>query len=63
MKARGLQENVPSEGRDVFLPAVAIFAYLDRLQKVDYDIFHPKLKYRQWNLLFQMWLTNFRNKY
>lgn len=63
MKSRSLQEKVPSEGRGVLLPAVATSTFLDRLQNVDYDIFHPKLKHRQWNLLFQMWLSSFKNKY
>lgn len=60
-KARNL--TVPAESRSTFLPAVATTVYLDRLQQVDYDVFHPKLKHRQWNLLFKLWLSNFRNKY
>ncbi|EFA03248.1 NADH dehydrogenase (ubiquinone) complex I, assembly factor 6 [Tribolium castaneum] len=63
MKARSLQEKVPPEGRSVLLPAVATFAFLKRLENVNYDIFHPQLKARPWNLLFKMWFSNFKNKY
>ncbi|XP_050510408.1 NADH dehydrogenase (ubiquinone) complex I, assembly factor 6 [Diabrotica virgifera virgifera] len=63
MKARSLMEKVPQEGRKVLLPAVPVFIYLERLQKVDYNVFHPSLQHRSWKLLPQLWFTNFRKKY
>lgn len=63
MKARSLQEQVPKEARDVLLPAVPISNYLDKLQKVDYDIFHPSLKQRGWLWLPMLWIKHVRKKY
>lgn len=63
LKARSLAYSVPKEGRSVLLPAVPVFMYLDRLQKVNYDVFDPGLQNRSWKLLPSLWLTNFRNKY
>ncbi|VEN64804.1 unnamed protein product, partial [Callosobruchus maculatus] len=62
-KARSLIESVPKEARKILLPAIPVRIYLDRLQKVNYDIFHPSLKHRSWKLLPQLWLSNVRNKY
>ncbi|RZC42526.1 NADH dehydrogenase (ubiquinone) complex I, assembly factor 6, partial [Asbolus verrucosus] len=62
-KSRSLEKKVPPEGRRAFLSAVAIAAYLDKLQKVDYDVFHPRLKHREWTLLPKIWLASFKNRY
>lgn len=63
VKSRNLMDKVPIEGRAALLPAVATCSFLDRLQEVDYNIFHTKLGHRSWKLLPQIWLTNFKNKY
>ncbi|KAF2744927.1 hypothetical protein M011DRAFT_428126 [Sporormia fimetaria CBS 119925] len=34
----------------VFMPAVATQSWLDRLQKVDFDVFNPKLRQTDWTL-------------
>ncbi|KRT78295.1 hypothetical protein AMK59_7113, partial [Oryctes borbonicus] len=44
--SRNLFGQVPNEARDVFLPSVSVELYLERLQKVHYDIFHPSLQHR-----------------
>nr|CAH7746812.1 unnamed protein product [Callosobruchus chinensis] len=62
-KARNLLQSVPKEARKFLLPAIPVRIYLDRLQKVNYDIFHPSLRHRSWKLLPQLWLYNVRNKY
>nr|CAI5833387.1 unnamed protein product [Callosobruchus analis] len=62
-KARSLLQSVPNEARKFLLPAIPVRIYLDRLQKVNYDIFHPSLQHRSWKLLPQLWLYNVRNKY
>lgn len=41
--ARGLQTRIPKEGRACFLPAVFAIQYLDRLERVDFDVFHEDL--------------------
>lgn len=61
--ARKLIEQVPKEARDVLLPAVNVDFYLDRLQKVHYDIFHPSLQHRSWSWLPKLWLMHYRNQY
>ncbi|KAJ8920764.1 hypothetical protein NQ315_004904 [Exocentrus adspersus] len=63
MKARNLKDNIPKEGRAALLPAVPVFIYLDRLQKVNYDVFHPSLNNRSWKLLPVLWYSNLRNTY
>lgn len=62
-KARSLQTQVPEEARGALLPAVAIDDYLGRLQKVDYDVFHPSLRQRRWLWLPRMWLKHVKKKY
>nr|XP_023014116.1 NADH dehydrogenase (ubiquinone) complex I, assembly factor 6 [Leptinotarsa decemlineata] len=63
VKARSLLEKVPKEARSALLPAVSVHMYLDRLQKVNHDVFHPYLQQRSWKLLPRLWITFFRNKY
>lgn len=62
-KARSLSEQVPKEVKGALLPAVPVFSYLDSLEKVNYDVFHPSLKIRSWKLLPSLWMNNLRNKY
>lgn len=62
-KARSLQDQVPKEARDALLPSVAISLYLERLQKVNYDIFHPSLKQKGWLWLPKLWVKHVRKKY
>lgn len=62
-KAKSLQEQVPKEARSALLPAVPILSYLERLQKVNYDIFHPSLKQRGWLWLPKLWVKHVRKKY
>lgn len=63
LKARSILKQVPAEGRSVLLPAVPVGNYLEKLQKVNYDVLHPTLQQRSWTWLVQLWLTNFQNKY
>lgn len=63
VKARSLSESVPKEGRAALLPAVPVYSFLDRLQKVNYDVFHPGLQNRPWTILPRLYVSNLRNKY
>ncbi|XP_025829581.1 NADH dehydrogenase (ubiquinone) complex I, assembly factor 6 isoform X2 [Agrilus planipennis] len=63
MKARSLLQKVPAKGRDALLPAVPVYNYLDRLQKVDYEILHPDLQKKSRMWLFHLWISHFQNKY
>ena len=62
-KSRSLMSDVPSECRGALLPATVVENYLDRLQHVQYNVFHPSLQIRSWKLLPTLWLANFKNKY
>ena len=45
----------------VFMPAVATQLWLDRLEKVDFDIFSPKLRVTDWKLPWKaFWAYNRR---
>ncbi|KAI4465623.1 nadh dehydrogenase (ubiquinone) complex i assembly factor 6 [Holotrichia oblita] len=61
--ARKLIGQVPKEARDVLLPAINVDFYLDRLQKVHYDIFHPSLRHRSWLWIPKLWVMHYRNQY
>lgn len=63
MKARSISENVPKLARPALLPAITVYLYLERLQKVNYDVFHPSLQQRSWKLFPQIWFASIRNKY
>lgn len=45
--ARNLREKAPHESMPAFLPAVYTDRYLDRLEKYNFDVFHPELSSRQ----------------
>ncbi|CAG0886837.1 unnamed protein product, partial [Darwinula stevensoni] len=49
-KFHALLERSPKMARIAFLPAVHVKDYLERLRKVDFDVFHPALQRRN-NLL------------
>jgi NADH dehydrogenase [ubiquinone] 1 alpha subcomplex assembly factor 6 len=42
----------------VFMPAVSTRLWLDRLQKVDFDIFHTELRRKDWKLPWKAWLAH-----
>ena len=39
----------------VFMPAISTRLWLDRLEKVDFDIFSPKLRVTDWRLPWRAW--------
>lgn len=62
-KARSLQQQVPKEARDALLPSLPISIYLDKLQEVNYDIFHSSLKQKGWLWIPKLWINYVRKKY
>ncbi|KAK4879788.1 hypothetical protein RN001_007934 [Aquatica leii] len=62
-KARSLSSTVPHEGQGALLPAVVVDNYLERLQKVDYNIFHADLQSQTFGWLAKLWFANFLKKY
>ena len=47
----------------VFMPAVATQIWLDRLQKVDFDVFSPKLRVTDWKLPFKAYWAYGRRRF
>ena len=41
----------------VFMPAVGTLSWLDRLQKVNFDVFSPKLRKRDWRIPFKAYFA------
>ncbi|KAF2863142.1 hypothetical protein K470DRAFT_255267 [Piedraia hortae CBS 480.64] len=42
-------------GLEAFLPGVATGLWLERLERVDFDVFHPKLRVTDWRLPWKVW--------
>lgn len=62
-KARSLAAKVPVAGKGVLLPAVPVELYLDRLQRVDYNVLDPSLQHRSWKMLPKLYFSMLKNKY
>ncbi|XP_075220235.1 NADH dehydrogenase (ubiquinone) complex I, assembly factor 6 homolog sicily isoform X2 [Lycorma delicatula] len=62
-KARSLKKSCPKEASTLFLPAVCINAYLERLRKIDFDIFNEKLRKRNNVLHIQLYWNKLLSKY
>ncbi|KAF3902786.1 hypothetical protein AA313_de0204805 [Arthrobotrys entomopaga] len=46
-----------------FLPAVPTSLYLNRLEKVDFDVFDPSLQMREWRLPWKAYMANVRRQF
>jgi NADH dehydrogenase [ubiquinone] 1 alpha subcomplex assembly factor 6 len=57
----GLEEV--ERGFGVFMPAVATGLWLERLQKVDFDIFQPSLRTSNWRLPVKAWWAYRRRRF
>ncbi|KAI0071696.1 hypothetical protein K474DRAFT_1686957 [Panus rudis PR-1116 ss-1] len=47
--------KVPGQARPVFLSAIPAALYLERLEKVNFDAFHPSLQMKTWRLPWRVW--------
>jgi len=47
--------KVPMQPLPVFLSGIPAASYLERLEAVDFDAFHPSLQVRDWKLPFRIW--------
>ncbi|XP_037069204.1 NADH dehydrogenase (ubiquinone) complex I, assembly factor 6-like isoform X2 [Pollicipes pollicipes] len=52
--------ELPVAARSVFLPGVAVASYLRRLQRADFDVFHPALQRRDGWLPARLWWARLR---
>lgn len=53
------RKNIPDVVFTPFMVAIPTTLYLQKLEKYDFDIFHPKLQQKEWRLAW----TSFRNYY
>lgn len=61
-KALSLVGKVPNSVFRQFLPVVPVQGYLERLRKVDFDVFHPTLQRRDTNLALKLLWRTIRRK-
>ncbi|GCC25716.1 hypothetical protein chiPu_0004127 [Chiloscyllium punctatum] len=61
--ARSFCGNVPSKAYPAFLQTVVLDDYLDRIRKVDFDVFHPSLQKRNTMLPFYLYIRSWRKIY
>ncbi|XP_022082412.1 NADH dehydrogenase (ubiquinone) complex I, assembly factor 6-like isoform X2 [Acanthaster planci] len=61
--ARSFKASVPREALPAFLVTGSVEAYLRRLQKVNFDIFHKNCMKKESLLPLLLWLQNKRKKY
>ncbi|KAG8931597.1 hypothetical protein FRC02_002472 [Tulasnella sp. 418] len=50
--------GIPRAVMPIYLSAVPVTSYLERLEKVNFDAFHPTLQTRDWRLPFRIWRAN-----
>jgi len=62
-KARSLKDSIPKNVYPLFLNASVCDFYLKTLQKVDFNVFDPKLQKRNSLLPITMYFNRFRNRY
>ncbi|XP_066539560.1 NADH dehydrogenase (ubiquinone) complex I, assembly factor 6 isoform X2 [Hoplias malabaricus] len=61
--ARSFRKNVPDAAMPAFLHTVTIEDYLERVRKVDFDVFHPSLQRRNPLLPIQLYLRSWKKTY
>lgn len=61
--ARSMKPDIPKSACSIFLPAVCCGQYLKKLEKYDFDIFHPKLLKRSSWLPLRLWVNKVYCKY
>ncbi|KZT12069.1 uncharacterized protein LAESUDRAFT_720046 [Laetiporus sulphureus 93-53] len=62
-KQEGMRGHVPSKARPVFLTGVPTRLYLERLEAVNFDAFHPSLQNRDWKLPWRIWSSYYKATY
>ncbi|KAM7307444.1 uncharacterized protein ISCGN_011080 [Ixodes scapularis] len=62
-KAHSLKTNVPASVRPVFLPAVASSSYLEKLRRVDFNVFDSQLQKRNGLLPLSLWWHKLKHSF
>nr|XP_015213196.1 PREDICTED: NADH dehydrogenase (ubiquinone) complex I, assembly factor 6 [Lepisosteus oculatus] len=61
--ARSFSKNVPLNASPAFLQTVALEDYLERVRRVDFDVFHPSLQKRNPLLPLQLYIKSWKRTY
>ncbi|KAJ8411629.1 hypothetical protein AAFF_G00164370 [Aldrovandia affinis] len=61
--ARSFSGNIPAEATPAFLLTVVLEDYLQRVRKVDFDVFHPSLQKRNPLIPIQLYLRSWKKMY
>ncbi|XP_030638200.1 NADH dehydrogenase (ubiquinone) complex I, assembly factor 6 isoform X1 [Chanos chanos] len=61
--ARSFSKNVPDASTPAFLQTVVLEDYLQRIRKVDFDVFHPSLQNRNPLLPIQLYIRSWKKTY
>lgn len=63
ISARTYSDSVPTEAIKIMLHATPCQQYLNRLEKVNFDIFEPKLMLKSLSIPFQIWWNGQQKKF
>ncbi|CAL1713124.1 unnamed protein product [Somion occarium] len=55
--------KVPDRARPVFLSAIPNALYLERLEQVNFDAFHPSLQMKTWKLPWRVWTGYYSGRF
>ncbi|XP_027259296.1 NADH dehydrogenase (ubiquinone) complex I, assembly factor 6 isoform X1 [Cricetulus griseus] len=61
--ARSFHRSVPAKALPAFLQTVALEDYLKKIQRVDFDIFHPSLQQKNTLLPLSLYIQSWRKRY
>uniref|UniRef100_V9L821 NADH dehydrogenase (ubiquinone) complex I, assembly factor 6 n=1 Tax=Callorhinchus milii TaxID=7868 RepID=V9L821_CALMI len=61
--ARSFCKDVPLKAHPAFLQTVVLDRYLNRIRKVDFDVFHPSLQKRNSMLSFSLYIRSWKKTY
>ncbi|XP_006974990.1 NADH dehydrogenase (ubiquinone) complex I, assembly factor 6 isoform X1 [Peromyscus maniculatus bairdii] len=61
--ARSLHRSVPAKAFPAFLQTVTLEDYLKKIQRVDFDIFHPSLQKKNTLLPLSLYIQSWRKRY
>ncbi|XP_068942701.1 NADH dehydrogenase (ubiquinone) complex I, assembly factor 6 isoform X3 [Petaurus breviceps papuanus] len=61
--ARSFQKSVPVKAFPAFLQTVALEDYLEKIQRVDFDVFHPRLQQKNTLLALHLYIRSWKKRY
>uniref|UniRef100_A0A7N4V508 NADH:ubiquinone oxidoreductase complex assembly factor 6 n=1 Tax=Sarcophilus harrisii TaxID=9305 RepID=A0A7N4V508_SARHA len=61
--ARSFQKSVPVKAFPAFLLTVALDDYLEKIQRVDFDVFHPRLQQKNTLLALHLYIRSWKKRY